>query len=71
MREIVQVILNKYEKTLGSKRVNVLRMKHGFPPYDKPHTLKEISIKYKVGQARVRKVENQTTEMIINLIKGV
>jgi len=47
----------KFIKNFGSKKRQILEMRYGVGFYNKPHTLKEISLKFFISIERIRQIE--------------
>ncbi len=49
--------LDRALKTLKPREEKILRMRHGLPPYEKEHTLKEVAEDFDVSTERIRQIE--------------
>ena len=50
-------ILNRAIKYLPERSQEIIKMRYGFKPYEKPHTLEEIAKKLNYTRERIRQIE--------------
>lgn len=66
MTENMVALISKVCKK--SRDEEIIKMRYGFPPYDRTHTLAEIGDKFGISRERVRQLEKSTLTKIKNLI---
>lgn len=56
--------------TLAAREQDILRRRHGLPPYDYPQTLEEIGKQHNVTRERIRQLENHAMQELRDTISG-
>jgi len=70
MKKINEIIIDRHASILGPKKVDILRMRYGLPPYLKVQTLEVVGHKYGMTVERVLHVEERAKQIITNAIIG-
>ncbi len=58
--------LFKFEKLLDERSVLIIKMRFGFEPFGKPHTLEEVGRSFEISRERVRQIEEKALNRLMH-----